>query len=167
MLPVTPQQLSAVRYCLGLYSELSAQGRPFRLMEVERLGQSAIQLLHQLILSGQWKSLLKKSLEGSGPYCQENCGRESVGETNWVGPNRIDREDQMILVLGDIWKWWESNHLINFKSIIIDAGVSMLIWCCVFFRVDGCHETSGYLRMVVLGFIKSHHKTLAVCWNCF
>lgn len=52
VLPVTPQQLSAVRYCLGLYSELSAQGRPFRLMEVERLGQSAIQLLHQLILSG-------------------------------------------------------------------------------------------------------------------
>ena len=49
---MTPQQLSAVRYCLGLYSELSAQGRPFRLMEVERLGQSAIQLLHQLILSG-------------------------------------------------------------------------------------------------------------------
>lgn len=70
---MTPEQLSAVRYCLGLCSELSAQGRPFRLMEVERLGQSAIQLLHQQILSGAVEVIAQEITgRGASSHCQEN-----------------------------------------------------------------------------------------------
>jgi len=44
-----------------------------------------------------------------------------------VGPNRIDREDQMILVLRRYLEMMGKQPFNQFKSIIIDAGVSMLI----------------------------------------
>lgn len=57
VLPLTPQQVPAAVFCLGLYGKNTSQGRPFQLAEVplykaESGGGSAERLVQELLLSG-------------------------------------------------------------------------------------------------------------------
>lgn len=55
VVPLTPQQVPAAVFCLGLYGKNTSQGRPFQLAEAplyKESGGSAERLVQELLLSG-------------------------------------------------------------------------------------------------------------------